>query len=340
MPLTLIGSPRFADHVTPPGHPERPERAEVFDLVCQRWAGRNATVAAPREATRADLQRVHTAAYLDSLDAVAGRAVALDPDTFTSPDSVAVARLAAGATCQAVDAAVGGQAALALVRPPGHHAESRAAMGFCLYNNVAVAAAYARAVHGLAKVAVVDIDVHHGNGTQEMFYADPGVLYVSLHQYPYYPGTGSAAEIGHGAGTGHTVNVPLEAGATDADYDLVCRALVVPVLDAYAPDLVLVSAGYDAHHRDPLGGMRVSTEGFAGMIGHFRGVADRCCGGRIALVAEGGYDLPALADGIEVTLEVLDGPAVAPDPVPGDGARARQALAVVRAVLQPFWPTL
>jgi acetoin utilization deacetylase AcuC-like enzyme len=340
MPLTLIGSPRFADHVTPPGHPERPERAEVFDLVCQRWAGRDATVLAPREAGRDDLQRVHTPAYLDALDATAGRAVALDPDTFTSPDSVAIARLAAGAACQAVDAAMSGTPSLAMVRPPGHHAEPGTAMGFCLYNNVAVAAAYARAVHGLAKVAVVDIDVHHGNGTQAMFYDDPAVLYVSLHQYPFYPGTGSAAEIGRGTGAGRSVNVPLDAGATDADYDLACRALVVPVLEAYAPDLLLVSAGYDAHQRDPLGGMRVSTEGFATMAQHLRAVADRSCRGRIAVVAEGGYDLPALADGLEVTLEALAGPAAVPDPVHGDSARAREALAVVRAILQPLWPTL
>jgi acetoin utilization deacetylase AcuC-like enzyme len=342
MPLTLVSSPRFADHVTPPGHPERPERAEVFDVVAQRWAGRSVTMAAPREATREELARVHAPAYLDAIDAIAGRAVALDPDTFTSPDSVTVARLAAGAACQAVDAALSGSPAVALVRPPGHHAEAGTAMGFCLYNNVAVAAAHARAARGLARVAIVDIDVHHGNGTQAMFYDDPAVLYVSLHQYPFYPGTGGAAEIGRGAGAGRTLNVPLEAGATDADYDLVCRAIVVPVLEAFAPDLLIVSAGYDAHHRDPLGGMRVSTEGFASMALHLRGVAARCCGGRIAALTEGGYDLPALADGLEVTLEALEGPAPAgpPDAVHGDTARARAVLPAVRGVLQPFWPTL
>jgi acetoin utilization deacetylase AcuC-like enzyme len=213
-------------------------------------------------------------------------------------------------------------------------------MGFCLYNNAAIAAAYARSSRLLSRVAIVDFDVHHGNGTQWAFYDDPGVFYISTHQFPYYPGTGGPAEIGKGRGAGFTMNVPLEAGATDADYDFAFRTLIVPVLDAWAPELLVVSAGYDAHHRDPLAGMRVSTEGFAAMVAHLGGVAARHCHGSVVVVTEGGYDLPALSDSLEVTLETLDAGCPAPAPIHGDDARAREAAELVRAILQPFWPTL
>ena len=234
----------------------------MLDGVANRWALRGGRTIVPTPATVGELQRVHTQGHLERMAATAGQSVMLDADTFTSPDSYDIARLAAGAAVQAADHAVTErEAAVALVRPPGHHAEPDRAMGFCLFNNVAVAAAAMRA-RGLERVAIVDIDVHHGNGTQAMFYDDPHVLYVSTHQYPFYPGTGAADEIGAGDGAGFTVNVPMEAGCVDDDYTLVYRTIVIPVLDQFAPQLILVSAGYDAHERDPLASMRVTTEGY------------------------------------------------------------------------------
>src|SRR3954462_3248746 len=217
--MVLISSVRFQEHTTPAGHPERPERAVVFDQVAAAFREAGGRVGEARAATRAELLRVHDAVYVDAIEAINGRAAMLDADTFTSPESYEVALLAAGAAVQAAEHALDtGETAFALVRPPGHHAERDTAMGFCLFNNGAVAAAAAVA-RGLSRVAIVDIDVHHGNGTQWMFYDEPRVLYVSTHQFPFYPGPGAADETGTGRGRGFTVNIPLGAGARDADYD-------------------------------------------------------------------------------------------------------------------------
>jgi acetoin utilization deacetylase AcuC-like enzyme len=249
--MLLLTSPRFEEHTTPPGHPERPERARVFDTVAGAWRDAGGHTVPPRPATREELLRVHSAAHVDALGRLAGRAAAIDADTFTSPESFEIALLAAGAAVQAAEHALDTRdTAFALVRPPGHHAERDTAMGFCLFNNVAIAAAAAIA-RGLSRVAIVDIDVHHGNGTQWMFYDDPRVLYVSTHQFPFYPGTGAADEIGTGPGRHFTVNVPLEAGATDADY-VHSYLGVRTVLEQFVPQLLLISAGFDAHEDDPL----------------------------------------------------------------------------------------
>lgn len=348
--LTVVWSDRFEEHVTPPGHPERLERAGVMRGVALTWRDRGGAVLEPRAAVRDDLVRVHDVAYLDALDATRGRPVALDADTFTSTASVDVAELAAGAALTAVDLVLDGRTpSLALVRPPGHHAERDGAMGFCLLNNVAVGAARARAL-GCSRVAIVDIDVHHGNGTQQIFYEDPSVLYLSVHQYPYYPGTGAADEVGRGKGQGMTVNVPLASGATDADYRVVFDAVVEPVLEAFAPELLLVSAGYDAHERDPLATMRVTTAGYLGMLHSLKSAADRVCAGRLMAITEGGYDLVALRDCLLGTLDVLgrvDAPrsaAVDPLPVAGfdsiDDTRGHRAAAAVRQAQRAYWPTL
>jgi acetoin utilization deacetylase AcuC-like enzyme len=337
MPLHLVSSPRFAEHVTPAGHPERSERAQVFDEVAARWRARGGAVLDPRPATREELERVHAGHYIDGVARLAGRTVELDPDTYTCPATADTALLAAGGVCVAVEHTVKTRdPVLALVRPPGHHAEKDRAMGFCLFNNVAVGAALGDAL-GMTRVAVMDFDVHHGNGTQWMFYADPSVLYISTHQFPYYPGTGAHDEVGKGAGTGFTVNLPIEAGATDADYDLVFREAVIPVLDQFAPDLLMVSAGFDAHHRDPLAMMRVSTEGFASMIGRLHAFASQRCEGRLVVCTEGGYDLQALGDGLETTVELLEQPSRVPAPIHGDSARGRETLERMRAVLRTHW---
>ena len=244
-------------------------------------------------------------AYLATMDETAGRAVSLDPDTFTSPDSRDVALLAAGAAIGGVEAIVQSRATrvMALVRPPGHHAERERAMGFCFYNSVAAAAAHALAL-GMERVVIMDYDVHHGNGTQWMFYEDPRVLYVSTHQYPFYPGTGAAEDVGRGKGAGFTLNVPFEAGSTDGDYAEVFKALVIPVIDQFKPELVLISAGFDAHERDPLARMRLSTSGYSGLTKSLCDVADRHCHGRLVAVTEGGYDLTALKACLESSISV------------------------------------
>jgi len=341
VPLTLISSHRFAEHQTPPGHPERPERAQVMDGVAGRWRARGGEVVAPREATHEQLARVHDDPYIRRISELRDRSVALDPDTYTSPDSYEVALLAAGAAIDAVERVMDGShtCTLAMVRPPGHHAEPAHAMGFCLFNNVAIAAAHARQALGARRVAIVDYDVHHGNGTQHMFDRDPSVLYVSTHQYPYYPGTGGVEEIGTGPGEGFTVNLPLESGGVDADFEQVFSRVALPVLRQFSPDLILVSAGFDAHERDPLATMRATEAGFAAMTMALRSVAEECCKGRMALVTEGGYDLQALDASLEAVVQTLAGPVAAPA-WPSSGAvstRGRVSADAAVAVLGKHW---
>ena len=352
--LTLISSEHFAAHQNPPGHPERVERAEVMEVVASLWSKRGGAVVAPHTATSEQLTRVHTLEYVSRIAATAGSAVALDPDTYTSAESHGIALLAAGAGIDAVERVLDSKgrpsgrpessgrpepnAVLAMVRPPGHHAERSRAMGFCLFNNIAVAAVHARA-RGARRVAIVDYDVHHGNGTQHIFEADPNVLYVSLHQFPFYPGTGAVDEIGSGEGKGFTVNLPLEVGAVDEDYRIAFAEVVVPVLQQYKPDLLLVSAGFDAHERDPLAGMRLTTGAFGAMTSELAKVAQDCCEGRIVLMTEGGYDLTALAQSLESAIGALSS-ASSQASWPTNSlpsTRGRTTVNLVKPVLAPFW---
>ena len=261
-----------------------------------------------REASFAELSLVHDPRYIESVARTAdAKGVYLDGDTFASPQSYQAALLAAGGLIEAVDRVLDRECdqAFAMVRPPGHHAESRYAMGFCIFNNVGIAAEYLVKQKGLKRVAVMDYDVHHGNATQHMFYDRSEIFYLSTHRYPFYPGTGAEDETGSGAGRGYTLNVPMLAGAGDEAYREAFESKILPALREYRPEFLLVSAGFDAHHRDPLGGMKVSEAGFAWMSQSLQEVAAECCGGKSVYTLEGGYDLEGLAGSVEAVLQIL-----------------------------------
>ena len=326
----LLDDPAFARHVPLGHHPERPERLLAARAAVER-ARSFVTFSPmiPREATVEELIRVHDPRYVEAMEQRRGDSLYLDPDTYLSEESVVTAKLAAGGVVGMVDAILDGdhRQGVALVRPPGHHARPGRAMGFCLFNNVAVAAAHARA-RGLSRVAIVDFDVHHGNGTQEIFYDDPSVLYVSTHQAPLYPGTGDTIETGEGDGRGFTVNVPLTAGGGDDVYRGAFERVVLPVLSEFAPELVLISAGFDAAVRDPLSEMRLESAAFGWMTRALRRVADTSGSGRTLLVLEGGYDLPALEGGLHSAIGGLTGAAeeIARDVDHPDLARAASSV--------------
>lgn len=234
----------------------------------------------------------------------------LDPDTWVSPRSYEVARLAVGGVLAAVDAVMEGRAhnAFAAVRPPGHHALPERAMGFCLFHNVAIGARYAQGRYGLRRALIIDWDVRHGNGTQEIFYEDPEVLYFSTHQYPHYPGTGAAGETGEGRGIGTTLNVPLQAGSGDPEILKAFREKLLPAAKGFRPDFIFISAGFDAHREDPLGGLAVSTGGFSRLTELVRGIAEEECGGRLVSALEGAYTLSSLSASVAAHLLALMSP--------------------------------
>jgi acetoin utilization deacetylase AcuC-like enzyme len=333
----IVLDSRMLSHDPGHGHPERPDRLRVLLNHLEDAPGLVALGARP--ATEDEIALVHVPEYVERAAATAGRArVMLDPDTVTSPGSYEAARLAAGSLLTLCEAVLAGEVenGFALVRPPGHHAERGRAMGFCLFNNVALAAAWLRR-RGVGRVAIIDWDLHHGNGTQHLFEDDPDVLYVSTHQYPYYPGTGAADEVGHGVAAGRTLNLPFPAGFGDAEYARAFAEVVVPVCRQFAPEFVLVSAGFDCDHRDPLGGMMVTPAGFATMARVCRDLAAETAGGRIAAVLEGGYDLAAIVEGVDVVLATLRGSERASPAATGDARHAERALARVRAAHAPYW---
>jgi acetoin utilization deacetylase AcuC-like enzyme len=306
----LIWSTDFQLHDTG-NHPECPERIVALQQALSD-AGMfdDRQVYDPVPATVEQITAVHAPALVERVQRTAANGGAwMDPDTYVSPDSYDIALLAAGAAIQAVDLVMTSneQRVFSLARPPGHHAEPNREMGFCLFNNVAVAARHAREQHGVSRVAIVDWDVHHGNGTQKIFWEDPDVLFVSLHQFPYFPGTGAASERGAGRGEGYTVNVPLPAGSDDAVYRSAFDEIVVPALDAYQPELLMISAGFDAHQSDPLADMRLTTSSFGYMASALADCAGRWCDGRLVLVLEGGYNLRALGESVVTMIRALDG---------------------------------
>jgi acetoin utilization deacetylase AcuC-like enzyme len=312
--LAIIKDDRYLEHHPGDGHPESPDRLRVIhDLVDKEFD--SLPIIAPRLATEDELALAHDPFYIQTVAKTEGRAHSrLDPDTGLSARSYEIARLAAGGLLEAVDVLLKPQSEIrnpksifAFVRPPGHHAEPGRGMGFCLFNNVAIAAQYAKKKFGLKKVLIVDWDLHHGNGTQRAFYDDPGVLFFSSHQYPYYPGSGNFGEVGAGRGEGFTVNAPFPTGFGDAEYLAVYDRILKPVAIEYAPELVLVSAGFDPYVKDPLGGMNVTGEGFGALATLVRGIAEQTCGGKVLLTLEGGYSPEGLREGVRAVIQAFTG---------------------------------
>ncbi len=340
--LAIIKDDRYLEHIAGEGHPESPNRLRVIhDLVEKEFP--HLPRLQPRLATTDELALIHDPFYIQTVAGTEGRRRSqLDPDTGTSPRSYEVARLAAGGLLQGIDHLVSADpsrlsSVFAFVRPPGHHAEADRAMGFCLFNNVAVAAAYAREEHRLARVLIVDWDLHHGNGTQHAFYEDPSVLFFSSHQYPYYPGSGNYDQAGSGPGAGFTVNAPFPTGFGDDEYIRVYREILKPIALEYRPDLVLVSAGFDPFIQDPLGGMEVTGQGFGALAALVREIAEATCN-RILITLEGGYNPDGLRDGVRAVLRALEGGTASPPVRPAPAADT--VIRNIRAVHRQYWKCL
>lgn len=338
MSVMVVTDERFDGHDMP-GHPEHAGRLQavrqqlVSDGLMQRVI--------VERASPVDLDVVklaHVDAYLAQLERTSHLSAThlLDPDTYVTPQSYRIALLAAGATAYAVDAVLSQKVrqAVALVRPPGHHATRGRAMGFCLINNVAVAARFARQTHHVERIAIVDYDVHHGNGTQDIFYDDPSVLYISTHQSPLYPGTGSLYETGRAAGQGFTVNIPLPPGVGDEGYQQVFAEVIMPALERFVPQLILVSVGFDAHWADPLANMTLSLQGYHALAQMLIEGAQTWCEGRIVFAMEGGYHLEALGHGWANIVRTLLQDTQISDPLGPTDMPSRDVASVIRQARQ------
>jgi acetoin utilization deacetylase AcuC-like enzyme len=333
----IYTDPRCLEHFAP-GHPERPDRMTAAlrglqsDADFYVWPE-------TRPADEGDVAAVHSESHVRTVRQLAQQGGGwLDPDTFVVPASYDAALLAAGATLQATSDVMAGRydSAFVVVRPPGHHATPNRGMGFCLFNSIAIAARWA-VRHGAQRAAILDIDVHHGNGTQDILFDRPDVLYYSTHQYPFYPGTGRVEDVGAGDGTGATVNLPLPAGCGDDTFLMATDQVLTPALRRFRPDIVLVSLGFDAHWADPLASMRLTTHGYTQILLGIRRLAKELCGGRLVLLLEGGYDLRVLEVGARAAGAVLAGGNVAEDPIgPGphapEPARAQAVVSMAREI--------
>ncbi len=306
----IVRDNRFLDHVMDPGHPESPERLKtIYKMIDESEMKKNLQLIQPRPATHDELEMVHSSSYIELVSQTAGKSYyRLDMDTSTCAKSYETALLAAGGFLELIRAILEGRLdnGFALIRPPGHHAERDRAMGFCLFNNVAIGALYAIKNFSLERILIVDWDVHHGNGTQNSFYEDPMVLYFSTHRYGFfYPGTGASTEVGRGKGLGFNVNVPLSIRAGDPEYGNIFEEILKPIAIEYKPQLILVSAGFDIHYNDPLGGMEVTEKGFARMTQVLMEIARETSGGRLAFTLEGGYDVIAQGNSVLAVLKEL-----------------------------------
>jgi len=305
----IVRDDRYLRHGAGFFHPESPQRLEALHhMLDQPDMAKNFSLIPPRYATHAEIALVHSRSYIDWIAQTAGQpCCTLDPDTQTTADSYDTAKLAVGGVLNAVDAIVAGKVdnAFALIRPPGHHADSDHAAGFCIFNNVAVAARYAISRHKLSRVLIVVWDLHHGDGTQTTFYGDRQVLYFSTHEFPAYPGSGGLTEVGEGEGLYYTINVPFKAGADNAMYVKALRSILLPVARQFQPDMILLSAGFDIHQQDPLGNMKVTASGFAALTRILLDIADACCGGRCLAVLEGGYHVAGLTESVKAVLREM-----------------------------------
>lgn len=341
MKTGIVKDERYKEHSMGAFHVESPQRLEVIYCMVEEEISFPYQEIKPRLAQEEEITMIHSSSYVNYIKSTSGKQrFILDPDTATSARSYEVALLAVGGLLKAVDLIMAGeiQNGFALIRPPGHHAEASRAMGFCLFNNVAIAAQYLRKKYKLNRILIVDWDLHHGNGTQHSFYERNDVLYFSTHQYPHYPGTGYWDETGKNSGEGYTVNVPLSSGKTDEDYLFIFRQLLSPITSAYKPQFILVSAGFDIHQNDPLGGMRVSNQGFAALTLELLLLAHKFCQDRILFTLEGGYDLQGLKEGVKQVLLSLGGQQKETNIKASVRALTKNEISPVLDIQKKYWP--
>ncbi len=330
----------YLKHDPGPFHPERPERLKPLLDLSEGLDSQRFQLLPPRPALREEIEYCHSSEYLDLVQSTSKtNRYALDGDTITSRDSFGVGLLAVGGFLKLLDS-IGARECrngFALVRPPGHHALKDRAMGFCLFNTVAIGTHYLKHRYGAKRILIMDWDVHHGNGTQDAFYREPWVLYLSTHQYPYYPGTGAIEEVGMGKGEGYTVNIPLPGGCGDQEYLRVFKEIVVPVAAKYKPEWILVSAGFDPHQRDPLGGMAVTEQGFGAMASLLVDLAEKHAGGKIAFLLEGGYDLKALKGSVAAVLQEMEGKHKSRTPLAPGGEQIHPLIHKILKFQEKYW---
>ncbi len=336
----IVTDRRYLKHFAGRSHPERPERAEVMIQMAESLTRDHLQIRAPREATLEEIALCHRPEYIQEVEQTSHvDRFDFDPDTHTSRDTYRTALLATGGVLTAVETILDGAAenAFAIVRPPGHHALPGRAMGFCFFNHVSIAAEWLIRNQGFKRVMIIDWDLHHGNGSQDIFYDSSEVLYTSTHQFPHYPGTGSMQEVGAGMGLGYTVNAPMPAEFGDAEYLRVFDELIIPIGRAFKPQFILVSAGFDCHWRDPLGEMQVTEEGFTQMMRRIKRLAAECCEGKIVAALEGGYNLEALATSGKAVIDEMGREADEHSPAVSGGERVLPVIERARKGVGQYW---
>ena len=336
----VVIDPEFLKHEPGEFHPERPERLKALLDLTSQLHGKTAQILPPRQANLAEIEACHGKQYIDLIRSTSEtNRYALDGDTVTCRDSFGTALFAVGGFLKLLESIAAGdfQNGFAMVRPPGHHAMRDHAMGFCLFNTVAIGAQFLRTQHNAKRILIMDWDVHHGNGTQDSFYSDPSVLYISTHQYPYYPGTGAMDEVGVEKGEGFTVNIPLPQGCGDEEYIGAFNRIVMPIAAKYEPEWVLVSAGFDPHRQDPLGGMLVTEEGFATMASLLLSLAQKFAGGKVAFLLEGGYNLNALKSSIAAVLRIISGEQQTKLPPQSNGKNIEVTIRKILRLQESYW---